>query len=127
MSDYYIEMKAGDVLALANPLYDNYLAYVEACLAEAVDDYIRVTKIKDGKSFGIFDKYRKPTVTEAQREIYEASPYFHPRLGTYADDAHKKAHNAYAEVLAIRESALKLEPDDLILVSGLTHRKLNSQ
>ena len=127
MSDYYIEMKAGDVLALANPLYDSYLAYVEECLAEAVDDYIRACRIKDGKFLGIFDKYRKPTVVEAQRDIYEATPYFHPKLGTYADDAYKKAKNAYAEVLAIRESALELEPDDLILVSGLTHRKLHRQ
>lgn len=127
MSDYYIEMKAGDVLVLANPLYDAYLAYVEVCLAEAVDDYIRATKVKDGKFLGIFDKYRKPTVVEAQRDIYEATPYFHPKLGTYADDAYKKAKSAYGEVVAIRESALKLEPDDLILVSGLTHRKLHSQ
>lgn len=127
MSDYYIEMKAGDVLKLANPLYDAYLALVEECLAEAVEEYMKDSKVRDGKSLWVFDKYRKPTVTEAQRDIYKATPYLHPRLGTYADDAHKKAKNVYAEVIAIRESALKLEADDLILVSGLTHRKLNRQ
>ena len=127
MSNYYIEMKAGDVLTLAEPLYDNYLDLVDRLLSEAVEEYIRVERFNDGKFLWVFDKYRNPTVAEAQQNIYTTSPYFHPRLGTYADDAYRKAKSAYAEVLAIRESALNLQPDDIILVSGLTHRKLHSQ
>jgi hypothetical protein len=127
MSDYFIEMKASEVLALADPLYDNYLDFVETCLAGAVEEYMNDTKIRDGKVWGIFDKYRRPTVAEAKLGIFNASPYFHSQLGTYADDAYKHAKNKYAEVIAIRESAMELQPDDLILVSGLTHRKLHRQ